>query len=70
LLLVYGEEDEVIKHSIVTEEMFVTWSCADKTRIVVPGAGHGWKITEQVWVDVLSWLNKHAGQPVHKTPKK
>jgi len=50
--------------------MFVTWSCADKTRIVVPGAGHGWKITEQVWVDVLSWLNKHAGQPVHKTPKK
>jgi acylglycerol lipase len=70
LLLVYGEEDEVIEHASATEEMFAVWRCADKTRIVVPGAGHGWEITEQVWVDVLSWLNKHAGQPVHRTPKK
>lgn len=39
LLLVYGEEDEVIEHSTSTEEMFAAWSCTDKTRIVVPGAG-------------------------------
>ncbi|NLW09904.1 MAG: alpha/beta hydrolase [Firmicutes bacterium] len=63
LLLVYGEEDEVIEHSTATEEMFEAWRGADKTRIIVAGAGHGWEITKLVWTDVLTWLNKHVGEP-------
>lgn len=62
LLLVYGGEDEVIEHSTATEEMFAAWRGADKTRIVVAGAGHGWEITKQVWVDVLTWLNRYTGE--------
>jgi alpha-beta hydrolase superfamily lysophospholipase len=60
---VYGEEDETIQHATATEEIFAAWRGRDKTKIVIPGAGHEWEITELVWTDVLAWLDKHAGEP-------
>ncbi len=56
LLLIYGEKDEFVDHE-GSEAILFKWRNPDKTRIIIRDGGHGAYMADEVWADVLQWLD-------------
>lgn len=61
VLIIYGGQDDVIDHS-ETERVYDVWKHPEKTKIIIPNAGHGLHIFDQCTEKIIDWLNKAAAE--------
>lgn len=61
VLIIYGGQDDVVDHS-ETEKVYDVWKHPEKTKIILPDAGHGWHIFDQCTEQIINWLNEAAAK--------